>query len=253
MPDLWNREILPMGLEARLRAKAPQPDAELVVGIAARLRAAGSHARRSRAARLGLAATLTLSIAAELAAVGGVGYAADATRDTVRVVTRAIAAAPARRPIVVRAISSGSDQYRPGFGFGDPDHNHEGPPGVERADAARPDRPLVARASREGLARLVSTRVTFSEQAGLWISVVDPRGTPLLLTQRSRRGGSRVGNPVRGPQTKFIQYALLVPRTVTITLRIPANLLRPRVTYRIRILAIDPQGNRTTLFVPFRV
>lgn len=75
----------------------------------------------------------------------------------------------------------------------------------------------------------------------------------MLLTQRSRRGGSSIGRPVSGPQTKFIQYALLVPRTITIQLRVPANLLVPGRVYRIRILAIDAQGNRSTIFVPFRV
>jgi hypothetical protein len=34
--------------------------------------------------------------------------------------------------------------------------------------------------------------------------------------------------------------------------RIPQNLLRSGATYRIRIVAIDPDGNKSTLLIPFR-
>ena len=74
---------------------------------------------------------------------------------------------------------------------------------------------------------------------------------PILLTQQSVRGGSRVGNPVTGPQTKFIQYTVLIPRAIPVTLRIPANLLRPGAVYRIRFSATSPTGNKSSLTVPF--
>jgi hypothetical protein len=88
-------------------------------------------------------------------------------------------------------------------------------------------------------------------QAGGIPRVVDSTNRRLLLTQRSKRGGSKVGAPIAGPQTKVIQYAVLVPRTIPIQLRVPANLLDRKLTYRIRIVAVDPQGNRSTVLIPF--
>lgn len=67
--------------------------------------------------------------------------------------------------------------------------------------------------------------------------------------------GAQAPDRARGvadAQTTFIQYAVLVPRTIPMTLRIPANLLKRSTTYRLRIVAIDPQGNRSTLLIPFR-
>jgi hypothetical protein len=43
-----------------------------------------------------------------------------------------------------------------------------------------------------------------------------------------------------------------VPRAIQMGVRIPENLLRPGATYRIRIVAIDPDGNKSTLLIPFR-
>jgi hypothetical protein len=45
---------------------------------------------------------------------------------------------------------------------------------------------------------------------------------------------------------------VLVPRTIPITLRIPANLLEKGKAYRLRIVAFDPQGNRSEIRIPFR-
>ena len=38
--------------------------------------------------------------------------------------------------LAVASATSGSDQYRPGNGFGDKNHNHTGPPGQKRAGGA---------------------------------------------------------------------------------------------------------------------
>jgi len=168
--------------------------------------------------------------------------------------------------IAVSGITSGRDQYRPGYGWGDPNHNHTGPPGICRGTANPPDRantpgcppaalapPLQARRTNDGLAAVVRTTVTISEQASLSIAVVDRAGKKLLLTQSSRRGGSTVGQGVEGPQTKVIRYQMLVPRALPVQLRIPVNLLRPGQLYRIVIQATDPQGNRRAITIPFRL
>ena len=232
-----------------LRRLKPEAPDELVRALT--LRIANDRARR-RGVRLrtATAGALTASLSLALFGVGGVSYAANALQGATKVVQKAVAPAAKRERAAVVSISAGRDQYRPGYGFGDPNHNHTGPPGLRRSGGAAAP-PL--RAQPVGsLARTVAASVNLTEQATLFISVVDRAGKPLLLTQRSRRGGSIVGTGISGPQTKFIRYQVLVPRAIPLVLRVPANLLKRGQTYRIRVVAIDPQGNRSTLFVPFR-
>lgn len=240
-------------LEDELRRLAPEPEFEYFHALEHSLLEppAPSRERPSLSLRVGLAGGLTAVVVGGLAVTGGLSYAASSVAGVAKIVRHA---ASPRQAIVVRGLSAGGDQYRPGYGFGDPNHNHTGPPGLTRQDrkAGALAPPLQAKATHDGFGSTVSTSVNFDEQAHLYISVIDAADTPLLLTQRSKRGGSTVGAGVAGPQTKFIQYAVLVPRTIPITLRIPVNLLLRGQTYRLRIVAFDPQGNRSQLLIPFR-
>lgn len=185
-------------------------------------------------------ALLTVCFAAAVSAAGGVGYAASGISHAVRGVAS---------PRAAHGTTAGGDQYRPGFGFGDENHNHEGPPGLAprtRTDGT-PVEPETRRTS-DGRARIVSTTVVVDEQAALRIAIVDASGAPLLLTQR----GSRLGaTQLSGKQSKTLRYTVLVPRPVQLVLRVPANLLAPGATYRIRVIATDPDGNRSTAYLPF--
>ena len=107
--------------------------------------------------------------------------------------------------------------------------------------------PIRARRSGDRKAKLVSFRFRIDEQAALRIHVLDANGRPLLITQK----GSRVGNAVSGRQTKTIRYTVRVPRSIPITLRIPANLLKPGEVYSVRVVAIDPSGQRSEILIPF--
>jgi len=205
----------------------------------------------SKAVRGAAAALVTAPLLVALATTGGLSYAAS----TVNHVARSVSGATtAKHHVVLLHLTAGSDQYEPGYGFGDPGHNHAGPPGLIRegvsSGQSRALPPVQDRSSRDGLGVLVTTAFNIDEQAHLYISVVDRSGTPLLLTQDSRRGGSLVGKRLTGPQTKFIQYAVLIPRTIPLTLRIPANLVAPGRTYRIRISATDPSGEKSSLLIP---
>ena len=234
-------------VEERLRAERPEAPFELVRAVSRRI-----GVRPTGVPRLALAGAMTLVLVVALGSVGGISYAANAAGGALNVVRKAVVPQAKKQAIAIQKISAGGDQYRPGFGFGDPNHNHTGPPGLQRAGGeAAP--PLRARRTADGRARTVTTTVSFDEQAALFISVIDAEGRPLLLTQQSSRGGSRIGQGVQGPQTKFIRYTLLVPRAVPLSLRIPANLLRAGQQYSIRVVAIDPDGNRSTLLVPFSV
>jgi hypothetical protein len=238
-------------LESALRRSAPEPEFEFAMALERFLAAPAPKPRAQLPrpqARLALAATLTLALAAGLGATGSLSYAASSIAGAVRQVTAS------RAPIVVRGLSAGGDQYRPGFGFGDPNHNHSGPPGLKRMDKSGGSLapPLQATPAPDGFGSVISTQINFDEQAHLYLSVVDGTGTPLLLTQRSRHGGSSVGGTLAGPQTKVIQYVVLVPRTIPISLRVPSSQLERGHTYRLRVVAVDPQGNRSVLYLPFR-
>jgi hypothetical protein len=65
------------------------------------------------------------------------------------------------------------------------------------------------------------------------------------------QGKSKVGAGVKGPATKTIQYLVLVPRAIPLKLALPARLLVPGRHYTIRVIAHDPQGNKSTLNIPF--
>ena len=241
MTRFWQRSE--RHLEARLRAERPVPRPELVEAVARRV---GPRPVLAGRRRFAFAGALTAAMLAALASVGGISYAASAARSAAEVVKEAVAPTGQKAAIGVFGINSGGDQYRPGFGFGDPDHNHTGSPGLERpGGAAAP--PLRSRNAPDGKARLVTFSIRLDEQAALRIHVLDPDGRPLLLTQK----GSKLGTGISGPQTKTIRYTVRVPRSIPITLRIPANLLRVGQLYQVRVVATDSGGQRSEILLPF--
>jgi hypothetical protein len=238
---MWNWR--PDDLENELRAARPEAPAELVSALTERV-AAEPPSRRG-AFRLAFAGGLTVTMLVGLAAVGGVSYAATAAADAARTIEKVLTPAAGNEAIVVRGLTAGGDQYRPGFGWGDENHNHTGPPGLTRRGKAR----VRPNPNDERFVR-VSTTIGVDEQARLTVSVETAGGKELLLSQRH----SNVGRGVDGPATKNIRYSVLVPRDgIPVDLSIPRNLLRPGVTYFIVIRATDPDGNVTTLRIPFRI
>jgi hypothetical protein len=228
-------------LERELRAARPQPSEELVHRIEARVYA--ERPARRGSFRIAVPVGLTAAMVAALAAVGGVGYAATSVEHAASAVVHVFMPA---HPSALTGVNAGNDQYRPGFGWGDRNHIHTGPPGLtKRGGAFAP--PLVARV--KGPTAFVSTSFTPDEQAHLTLSVFDARtGKKLLLTQSK----SRIASGVHGPQTKNIQYLVLVPRTIPLTLAIPANLVTPGSRYYIRIRARSPLNKISFLRIPIR-
>ena len=192
------------------------------------------------------AGALTVVLVAALAAVGGVSYAANAVTHVAHVAKTIVAPSSVHSAIVVKGLNAGGDQYRPGFGFGDPNHNHTGPPGLAKGKPGEKAPPAqVKRINSKAVA--VSTSITVDEQAALYFSVLDSQGNTLLLTQK----GSAIGSGLDGPQAKSIHYVMLVPRTLSFQIRIPANLLVAGQTYSIRVIAVDAQGNKSQTTIPF--
>jgi hypothetical protein len=228
-------------IERRLRADKPSPSDELVRQFVARAQPA---ARPSGGFGLAFAGVLSAAMIVALGAAGGLGYAASSVTTAVKVAKRAVAPAAPVKTARPRAISAGGDQYRPGYGFGDPNHNHDGPPGVKRPEGFNPP-PQV---QHKWPTAFVTTSFTVDEQAHITINVIDlVTGEKLLITQNK----SVIGNGISGPQTKAIQYAVLVPRTIKLKLAIPRSQLVWGHRCVIVITARDPDGNVSTLRIPF--
>ncbi|MDX6452099.1 MAG: hypothetical protein QOH16_2148 [Gaiellaceae bacterium] len=231
-------------LEGELRSRRPAAPAALTASIAAGL--APQRARRARRLRpqSAFAVALTAVLASALAWVGGVSYAANAVTHAADAARQVLVT---RVHVVGKGISAGGDQYRSGYGFGDPNHNHAGPPGLVNGKKGEKAPPAQVTPTKDDKAITAGGQVTLDEQAALYFSVLDSAGNQLLLTQR----GTKIGGSVNGPQVKTIHYVMLVPRTIPVQIRVPANLLTKGETYRIRIIAVDAQGNKTRSFISF--
>ena len=232
-------------LQNELRASRARPSDELVSRIEGRIRSERPSLARRGSFRVAVPVALTAVMIGALAAVGGVSYAATSIESAAKAVSHVFVPAKARQAIVVQGLSAGGDQYKPGFGFGDENHNHTGPPGLKKKGGAfaPPLVPVV-----KGLTAFVSTSFTIDEQAHIWFSVLDTTtGKELLITQTKSSAGGKLG----GVQAKNINYLVLVPRTIPLKLAIPANLLTPGHKYAIRVIARDPDGNKTKTLIPF--
>jgi hypothetical protein len=237
-------------LEGELRAARPRPSDELVSRIEGHIRSERPALARRSSFRVAVPVALTAVMVGALAAVGGVGYAATSVEGAVKAVSHVFAPAKQHQAVVVEGLTSGGDQYKDGYGWGDDNHNHDGPPGVHggKKEKQKGDftPPLVAQLV--GTTATVSTSFTIDEQAHLFISVIDKAtGKQLLIAQDK----SKVGKLLKGKQAKSLDYLVLVPRTIPLKLAIPANLLQAGRAYAIRVIARDPQGNKTNLLIPF--
>jgi hypothetical protein len=228
-------------LEDELRAGRPAVSAGVVASITAVL--APERQRRGRR-ESGFAVALTVGLASALAWAGGVSYAANAVSHAASAAKSVVVT---RVHVVGKGITAGGDQYRPGYGFGDPNHNHTGPPGLTNGKKGEKAPPAQVAPTKDNKAIMAAGQLTVDEQAALYFSVLDSAGNQLLLTQR----GTKIGGNVDGPQAKTIHYVMLVPRTIPVQIRVPANLLEKGATYRIRVIAVDAQGDKTRTFISF--
>jgi hypothetical protein len=233
--SVFNRDL--RKVERQLRDARPTPSAELMRALAP---------RRVKRPQFAFAGALTAALVISLAAVGGVSYAATAVNSVVKAAQKIVAPKSNHLVFTINGPNAGGDQYRPGYGFGDRNHNHTGPPGLAKGKPGEKAPPAQVKRVNSNAA-VVSTSITVDEQAALYFSVLDSQGNTLLLTQK----GSAIGSGLQGPQTKSIHYVMLVPRTLSFQIRIPANLLVAGQTYSIRVIAVDAQGNKSQTTIPF--
>jgi hypothetical protein len=232
------------GLGQELRDARPRPSEPLVRSIEARVEAARSLPRR-RLKRLAPAVAFTAALVGAIAATGGIGYAATGVDQVANSVSNVLA--PRDHTPTARNgghLSSGHDQYKPGYGWGDPNHTHTGPPGLHRHGPVRVSR------NHHGKFVMVKTGISVDEQAILTISITTGKGRgakQLLISQRH----SHVGQGVKGRSTKILRYLMLIPRTIGLNLAIPKRMLQHGHRYYIHITATAPNGRRASLFIPF--
>jgi hypothetical protein len=194
--------------------------------------------------RAGFAVALTAVVVVALASFGGVSSAANGITHAVKAAAKIVSPKTTHGVVVVRGLTAGGDQYKPGYGFGDENHNHDGPPGLIAKDG---EKTPPAQTSTVGNTKKVVTRIRVDEQAALYISVLDPDGDRLVLNQK----GSKVGTTLNGKQVKTIHYVVLVPRSIPIQLLVPKNLLAKGKTYTIHVIAVDADGNKSSTDIPF--
>ena len=112
------------GLEDRLRGLGSEPRSDLVSELSGEIRASRIPARM-RTRRFAAALVTTAMMLIPFAAFGGVGLAASAAQKAVH----AVAHNQAKGKTKSRVVTPDADQYRPGWGCGDKNHIHRGPPG----------------------------------------------------------------------------------------------------------------------------
>jgi len=118
------------GLEDRLRGLGSEPRSDLVSELSGEIRASRIPARM-RTRRFAAALVTTAVMLIPFAAFGGVGLAASAAQKAVHAVAHNQNQAKGKTKSQVRSqvVTPAVDQYRPGWGCGDKNHIHTGPPG----------------------------------------------------------------------------------------------------------------------------
>jgi len=223
-------------LEHELKAARPEPRDAFVTELTSRIDEA-TRPRRARRfnPRLAFATGLAIAMLVAAASVGGFGYAATAASHIVHGVTSLLASNSGSA--IGSNLSAGSDQYQPGYSWGDPNHSHSGPPGLTRegGDFAPP---LVANCSTGGTAHVKFT-ITLDEQADLAITIFGKDGKKLPFATPD------------GKTRKKLDYRVLVPRAMHLRFDVPCSLLADGQTYLVHIQATDPDGNTSTIDIPF--
>src|SRR5262249_18988708 len=145
--------------------------------------------RRVARRQFAFAGALTASLLVGLSLVGGVSYAANAVNHAVKVAKQTVTPSKKHHSDEPGSISAGHDQYKPGYGWGDKNHNHTGPPGLKGGGAGPGEKAPPGQIKKAGKGTLVNSTISSDEQAAIYLSVLDSQGVQLLLTQK----GTKIG------------------------------------------------------------
>jgi hypothetical protein len=163
MRRFWKREREFSDLEAELRARRAEPSAQFVRALSDRV---GSERSWSRP-RLRSALTVALVVlgAVAVASAGGVGLAASGTEQLAQIVYDLTGSSSSP---TTEANTPSDDQYKPGKGCGDKNHEHKPKEGTGSADPTKPC-PVQAGSKKapEGNSGLTAFEFTVSVADGL--------------------------------------------------------------------------------------
>jgi len=209
---------------------------------------------RRRLRGIALPAVFTAVVVGGLSAVGGVSYAASSVVSAARTVSHVFTPQIGHSVVVVESLTSGGDQYKPGYGWGSPKHNHPGPPKCTPPAPPKGKKPgkgfftppLTPSASNG--TSTVSTSFTIDEQAHLFVSVFNQKTRQELSIEQAK---SKIGGSLTGKPAKTVNYLVLVPRTIPLKISVPSKDLQPGSSYVIRVIARAPNGSATTIEFPF--
>jgi hypothetical protein len=229
----WKRSREPE-LEAELRANRPEARESFVANLAGQIEQAGRPGRVRVTPRLAVVGGLATAMLVAAGSLGGFGYAATAAKHIVKGVESILVAKAGEG--IESNLTSGGDQYKPGFEWGDPSHTHSGPPGLTRKGGEFAP-PLTTSCSKAPAH--LAFKLVLDEQADLSLSVVGKHGKKLPFLKAN------------GKTTKKLTYRVLVPRVVRVSLDIPCDLLHAGEIYLVHLGATDPSGQHSSLDVPF--
>jgi hypothetical protein len=164
MRRFWKREREFSDLEAELRARRAEPPAQFVRALADRV---GSERLWSRPrSRIALTVALVVLGAVAVASAGGIGLAASGAEQLVNVVDDLTVVGDEDE--LVTTTTPSDDQYKPGKGCGDKNHEHKPKEGTGSADPTKPC-PVQAGSKKapEGNSGLTAFDLTISVGDGL--------------------------------------------------------------------------------------
>lgn len=161
---------------------------------------------------------------------------------TVHVLTRHVTFFAVLFKANIKVSSTGKKLPAAGSGlFGDPTRNHPGAPILKKVGTgALTPRPAAG-------SSIVPLTFFVSKQAATYFIIVDPSGKQIML---SRDGSTVRATRLTGKNMKSIHIVVLRPGTIDVGVR-TAKPLKAGQTYKLRIAAVDIDGNKTVSFVPF--
>jgi len=174
------------------------------------------------------------------------GYYVDSS-GTVHLLTRHLTIFGIINKANVNVSESGRKTPPAGSGlFGDPTRNHVGATVIRGVGGS-----AIAKRTADG-GTVVRFTLFIDEQASLRLAVLDATGNQAVLSRAAStvRGARQSGGPV-----KNMQVVIKRPGTITFAIKIPRGQLVPAKswkTYRLRVSALDFDGNRTVRFLSFK-
>jgi hypothetical protein len=127
--------------------------------------------------------------------------------------------------------------------FGDPTRNHTGAPVLKQISTTIAPKPAASGTD------LVPFAFSVDEQASTYISIFNSKNNAITIERNGSvvRGARYTGNP-----STSLHFLVLRPGTINTDLRVPTTQLKTGQTYKIRVTAVDFDGQKVAQYVTFK-